>query len=261
MPADAIVRRRPMPLQPQRRLLIETFGSPFSPLTHTESQIQLIKALPADSVLVSSSALGAIGRTRQCLEALIAYGVCPKAIVLVGPVDAHAAEQIGRQVPVHSVCSLPLWQAEAVRDAAQAQRATLDAIERQLHDQSAELRTVETGHLHALDAAAVWHPYTPLQPAEPPLPCASAAGEFLYLMDGRTVIDAISSWWTILHGHRQPELMRSLHRAASRFDHVHFAGVTHEPAAWFANWLLGSLPGRAAACSTPTTAAPRSKSR
>lgn len=244
MPAEAIARHRPMPFRSQRRLLIETFGSPLSPLTHTELQIELVKALAqkADTILVSSSALGAIGRTLQCREALIAHGICPKAVVLIGPADAYAAEQIDRHVRVYSLGSIPAWERDAVRHAQQAQRVTLDAIAAALEPEPPEVRAAEAANLHAMDAAAVWHPYTPLQPADPPLPCASAADEFLYLVDGRRVIDAISSWWTILHGHRQPDLMRSLHRAASRFDHVHFAGVTHEPAAWLASWLLRQLP-------------------
>ena len=44
-------------------LLIETFGSPFSPLNDAELQIELIRRLDAPCVLVSSTQLGAIGRT------------------------------------------------------------------------------------------------------------------------------------------------------------------------------------------------------
>ena len=44
-------------------LLIETFGSPFSPLNEFELQIDLIRKLDRPTVLVSSSKLGAIGRT------------------------------------------------------------------------------------------------------------------------------------------------------------------------------------------------------
>jgi adenosylmethionine---8-amino-7-oxononanoate aminotransferase len=242
LPVSDIARARPAPMHPGRRLLIESFGSPFSPLTDSELQIALIKALAADPILVSSSALGAIGRTLQCLEALVIHGICPKAIVLVGPKDDYAAAQIGRSVPAWSLLALPAWNPEAVQASRQAQRATLAAIESQLHDECAAERAAEAGFLHAMDTAAVWHPYTPLRSTDLPLPCASAADEFLYLLDGRTIVDAISSWWTILHGHRRPELINSLARAATRIDHVHFAGVTHEWGAWFATWLLRQVP-------------------
>jgi adenosylmethionine-8-amino-7-oxononanoate aminotransferase len=72
--------------------------------------------------------------------------------------------------------------------------------------------------------------------------CAGAQDEFLYLADGRRVIDGISSWWTILHGHRHPVLMAALREAAESFDHVHFAGVTHVPAVSLAELLLSTAP-------------------
>ena len=47
-----------------RPILIETFGGPLSPLNECELQLELIGRLGAPAVLVASSTLGAIGRTR-----------------------------------------------------------------------------------------------------------------------------------------------------------------------------------------------------
>jgi adenosylmethionine-8-amino-7-oxononanoate aminotransferase len=74
------------------------------------------------------------------------------------------------------------------------------------------------------------------------LVCVGAQDEFLFLADGRRVIDGISSWWTILHGHRYPPLMSALRQAAAEYDHVHFAGVTHPPAVELAELLLSTAP-------------------
>jgi adenosylmethionine-8-amino-7-oxononanoate aminotransferase len=92
------------------------------------------------------------------------------------------------------------------------------------------------------DRAAVWHPYTSLRDPDPPLVSVGAEAEFLHLRDGRRVIDGISSWWTILHGHRHPVLMAALREAATVVDHVHFAGVTHPWAVELAELLLGTAP-------------------
>jgi adenosylmethionine-8-amino-7-oxononanoate aminotransferase len=56
------------------------------------------------------------------------------------------------------------------------------------------------------------------------------------------VIDAIASWWTILHGHRHPPLMGALTEALGRVDHVLFAGVTHPWAVELACRLLRPFP-------------------
>jgi adenosylmethionine-8-amino-7-oxononanoate aminotransferase len=74
------------------------------------------------------------------------------------------------------------------------------------------------------------------------LPVVAAADEFLTLADGRRVIDGISSWWTILHGHRQPAIMQAIRSATYTLDHVLFAGATHPHAVELADRLLGAMP-------------------
>jgi adenosylmethionine-8-amino-7-oxononanoate aminotransferase len=96
--------------------------------------------------------------------------------------------------------------------------------------------------LVARDARHVWHPYTQHATEGPPLPVASAQGSVLTLADGRELIDAISSWWTCLHGHARPELLAALARQAQTLDHVHFAGTTHEPAVALAEALVAAAP-------------------
>jgi adenosylmethionine-8-amino-7-oxononanoate aminotransferase len=94
----------------------------------------------------------------------------------------------------------------------------------------------------ARDRATIWHPYTSLADLTDPLPVVAAEREFLHLADGRTLIDAIASWWTILHSHRHPVLVDALTQAAQTLDHVIFAGVTHPPAVELAERLLASAP-------------------
>src|SRR5262249_43996370 len=76
-PAAVIAAAKPTPRRLGRQLLIETFGSPFSPLNETELQLALLRLLACPAFLVSSSAIGAVGRTLQCLQALEAQGVQP----------------------------------------------------------------------------------------------------------------------------------------------------------------------------------------
>jgi adenosylmethionine-8-amino-7-oxononanoate aminotransferase len=82
----------------------------------------------------------------------------------------------------------------------------------------------------ARDAAVVWHPYTQPSVEEPPLPIVRGDGASLFTADGRRILDAISSWWTCVHGHAHPRLAGALARQAARLEHVIFAGCTHPPA-------------------------------
>jgi adenosylmethionine-8-amino-7-oxononanoate aminotransferase len=98
------------------------------------------------------------------------------------------------------------------------------------------------GSLQARDARSLWHPYTQHGLERAPLPVRRANGAKLVLEDGREVLDAISSWWTCLHGHGEPRLLAAMARQAAELDHVLFAGCTHEPAVALAEALLARAP-------------------
>ena len=91
------------------------------------------------------------------------------------------------------------------------------------------------------DRRVIWHPYTQEQTAPPPLPIASGEGAWLVAEDGGRYLDAISSWWTNIHGHAHPRLVRALADQAARLEHVIFAGMTHEPAVALAEQLTALL--------------------
>jgi adenosylmethionine-8-amino-7-oxononanoate aminotransferase len=98
------------------------------------------------------------------------------------------------------------------------------------------------GDLVRRDARHVWHPYTQHGSEPEPLAIVAALGSTLTLADGRQLIDAISSWWTCLHGHGRPELLAAMSGQAETLDHVLFAGATHEPAVALAEELLAVAP-------------------
>jgi adenosylmethionine---8-amino-7-oxononanoate aminotransferase len=99
-----------------------------------------------------------------------------------------------------------------------------------------------SGDLVSRDARVVWHPYTQHATEPAPLPVASARGARLVLTDGRELVDAISSWWTSLHGHGEARLVAAMERQARTLDHVLFAGATHEPAVALAERLARVVP-------------------
>ena len=92
------------------------------------------------------------------------------------------------------------------------------------------------------DRKYVWHPFTQMQTAPPPIPIERAEGIYLHTHDGRRLLDGISSWWVNIHGHNHPRLNRALEEQASRLSHVLFAGCTHEPAARLASELVRRAP-------------------
>lgn len=241
--AGEILAARPVS---ERPLLIETFGGPLSPLTENILQIALIRAWRSPVILIGSSHIGAIGRVLSAYESL--HGTSVIAVVLLGPSDPFAEEQIQRytQLPVFSL-TVPQhdhWDASALRHISLCQLPVLQAIDQLVEHYyyyEEHSRCVEI--IQELDQQYVWHPYTPLLEALKPIPVVAAEEEYLILANGRRVIDAIASWWTILHGHCHPPLVTALRQAAATLDHTVFAGTTHFPAAELAEALLHSVPG------------------
>ncbi|MFE0153564.1 adenosylmethionine--8-amino-7-oxononanoate transaminase [Nonomuraea sp. NPDC059007] len=97
-----------------------------------------------------------------------------------------------------------------------------------------------------LDRAHVWHPYAPMPGRETPLLVESASGVRLRLaepVEGRTeLVDAMSSWWTAIHGYGHPVLDAAVRDQVSRMSHVMFGGLTHEPAIRLATRLAEITP-------------------
>jgi adenosylmethionine---8-amino-7-oxononanoate aminotransferase len=94
---------------------------------------------------------------------------------------------------------------------------------------------------HKSASDGIWHPYTQERTADKPLEVAWARDEFLYLKDGRKLIDGISSWWTINHGHCHPAIVSAVQEQVASLDHVIFAGFTHAPAQRVAENVLSLL--------------------
>lgn len=100
--------------------------------------------------------------------------------------------------------------------------------------------------ISAIDAAHLWHPYSTIgAEAVPPMVAVGARGAWLTLIrDGKAIkaLDAMSSWWTAIHGHGHPELDRALADQLHTMNHVMFGGLTHEPAARLAKLLVDITP-------------------
>ncbi|TDO49228.1 adenosylmethionine-8-amino-7-oxononanoate aminotransferase [Kribbella sp. VKM Ac-2527] len=96
------------------------------------------------------------------------------------------------------------------------------------------------------DSELLWHPYSSLTEPSPVRLVRGASGVRLQLDDGAggvvEAIDAMSSWWCMIHGYRNPVLDAALHSQIDRFSHVMFGGLTHEPAIRLAERLVEITP-------------------
>ncbi|MEP3524352.1 MAG: adenosylmethionine--8-amino-7-oxononanoate transaminase [Hyphomicrobiales bacterium] len=94
----------------------------------------------------------------------------------------------------------------------------------------------------AFDAQHLWHPYTNVTQPGPTHLVRSAKGVHLTLDDGTELIDAMSSWWSAIHGHGHPAIVGAVKQQLDQLPHVMFGGLTHEPAIELGQKLLAITP-------------------
>ena len=94
--------------------------------------------------------------------------------------------------------------------------------------------TPDVAELLDFDKKHIWHPYTSLSSPLNVYPVKSANGCKLVLDTDSPVdvevIDAMSSWWCVIHGYNNPELNEALTKQMLKFSHVLLGGFTHKGA-------------------------------
>lgn len=99
-------------------------------------------------------------------------------------------------------------------------------------------------------SSSLWHPCTQMQTHEtsPPLEVVRGEGAYLYKSDGTPIIDAISSWWVNLHGHRHPKINAAIIDQLGQLEQVMLAGFTHPPIEQLAQRLVDITPEKLTRC-------------
>jgi adenosylmethionine-8-amino-7-oxononanoate aminotransferase len=101
--------------------------------------------------------------------------------------------------------------------------------------------------LAKLDQQYVWHPFTQMRDwlQQEPIVITSGKGALLKDSRGRTYLDANSSIWTNLHGHRNSKITAAINRQLNKIAHSSALGLANEPASILAARLIkaANAPG------------------
>ncbi len=92
------------------------------------------------------------------------------------------------------------------------------------------------------DRARIWHPYASLKNPPPVFHAKAASGVVIETADGQKLVDAVSSWWCVAHGHNHPAIVEAIRRQSEKMCHVMFGGFTHDPAVELAEKLAAIAP-------------------
>jgi adenosylmethionine-8-amino-7-oxononanoate aminotransferase len=70
------------------------------------------------------------------------------------------------------------------------------------------------------DLKVIWHPYTQMKTAQPPVGIIRGEGALLFDEEGKQYIDAVSSWWVNIHGHAHPYIAKKVSEQLYKLEHV-----------------------------------------
>ncbi len=87
----------------------------------------------------------------------------------------------------------------------------------------------------------IWYPYEQMKKMKTPYKIEDAKGVYLYTKD-KKLIDSVSSWWSVIHGYKHPELNKAIEKQLDKFAHVMLGGLVHESAQKLSDKLQSWLP-------------------
>lgn len=92
-----------------------------------------------------------------------------------------------------------------------------------------------------IDKEHIWHPYASVLNPKDTIKIKSANEVYLNLEDGNSLIDGMSSWWSVIHGYNNKKINLAINEQTSKMSHVMFGGLTHDPAIELTQKLLNLL--------------------
>ena len=101
-------------------------------------------------------------------------------------------------------------------------------------------------NLFELEKRHIWHPCSQMSDYDeyPAIHIIKGSGVWLETIDGRKILDAISSWWVNLFGHCNSYIAEKISEQTKILEHVIFANYTHTPAILLAKRLSSLFEGR-----------------
>ena len=233
-------------------LLLEGAGGALVPLDEHHTILDAAARLGATVLVVGRAGLGGINHATLTIRAVQEAGLDCLGFVLSDPHgESERAALVENAAWIARLTGVPhLGTVPPVLDRSPGALVSTcrDALEPVIEAIAARQgpggREERARHLEAADKRVLWHPFTQMADfvREDQILVERATGSELVDTRGRVYLDANSSLWVNLHGHRHPRLMAALREQLARLDHSTMLGLGNVPAVELAERLVAIAP-------------------
>ena len=205
------------------RLVIEGAGGLMVPLTRQTLFIDVFARWQIPLILCARTALGTINHTLLSIEAIRARDIPLQGVAFIGEANEESEGIIAEIGPVKRLGRLP----------------PVAPLTREQPALRSSPPTSTSGISREFSRLASLHPACADRRTRPWCCAAKVPG---WKRKKAALLDAISSWWVITHGHRHPKIVEAIRKQTEELDQVIFAGFTHQPAEDLARALVEIAP-------------------
>lgn len=179
-----------------RPLVIEGAGGIMVPLNSSTRYIDVFARWELPVVMCARTALGTINHSLLSIEALRSRSVDVLGIAFVGNENLDTESTICRVGRIRRLGRLPRLSPLSASTLKSAFRASF--------------RRGDLAPVHAARTASMTK-------------IVRGKGAHLYTADDRRIIDTISSWWVVTHGHCHPYIVSAIQEQAEKLNQIIFA--------------------------------------
>ncbi len=226
-------------------MIIEGIGGILVPIKNNYSVLDLIVDLDLPVIIVSRPGLGTINHTLLTIKTARDYGIEIIGVVfnnfqkrgLCEKTNPSIISRLGDTPIVGEIPHINKIDKKVITR--MSKKLDLEAILNQT-----SLKPTQKTQLEKLDKLHIWHPFTQMKDwqKEKQLIIEEAKGNYLKARGGKRYLDAVSSLWVNVHGHRKREIDDAIRNQLNKVSHSTLLGLGNMSSIELAKRLVEIAP-------------------
>lgn len=224
-------------------MIVEGIGGILVPIKNNYSVLDLIVDLDLPIIIVSRPGLGTINHTLLTIKAARDYGIEIIGVIINNIIKKGICERTNPSI-ISRLGNVSILGEISHLDSIGLKELTWVSKKINLDVILNEPTRKDIQYLEKDDKDYIWHPFTQMKDwqKEEQIIIEEARGNYLKATDGKWYLDAVSSLWVNVHGHRKREIDDAIRNQLNRVSHSTLLGLGNRPSIELAKRLIEIAP-------------------